>query len=253
MEQEEPMRLASVAFAVLLCGTMLSADSAAKLSLVLQPNVVVDRQFAQLVITAVLPANFVEGSFEIQAPPGFTVEPASVHVVGAPGSVAKRTVTLKANDLSGDSHQATVIVDFLSGVTLGQRVKIGSSESLELQYRNTWICIGLYLAVGLLGVLIGYAIRLLVKVLGTIPAPSPEPPEPAAGEGPITRFVRGHYYFVDCSVTAILALLMMAALIKNGRPPESASQWYGALVAGAALGLLTNSELITKIPVPRNI
>jgi hypothetical protein len=45
----------------------------------------------------------------------------------------------------------------------------------------------------------------------------------------------------------------MLALIKNGHPHDSAAQWYGALIGGVALGLLTNSELITKIPVPRSV
>jgi uncharacterized membrane protein len=103
-----------------------------------------------------------------------------------------------------------------------------------------------YLGLGLVGIVAGYLLRLLVKVLASITPPVPFTKN--TGDGPITRFVKKYYYLVDCLVTLVLGLFVLLYLIKDGHVPDSAAYWYGALVTGVGLGLLTNSELITKLP-----
>jgi hypothetical protein len=65
--------------------------------------------------------------------------------------------------------------------------------------------------------------------------------------GPITGFVMRHYYTVDGTVTLVLGILALLGLSAHGRPPESTAWWGAALTLGVGLGLLTNSELITKV------
>ena len=103
-----------------------------------------------------------------------------------------------------------------------------------------------YLILGGLGIATGYSLRLLVKVLSAVPAPQPAL-GPADGEGPITSFVIGHYYAVDFIVTLVLGFLALFALMQGARPPQVASAWPHAITLGASLGLLTNSELITRL------
>lgn len=121
-----------------------------------------------------------------------------------------------------------------------------AQDDFDVEYTPT-ISLGRYLLVGLAGVLIGYAIRLLVKVLSTVPPPALAP-TPAGSAGPVTTFVTRHYYAVDCAVTLTLGLLVLIFFIKDGHPPDAGIQWYGALGIGVGLGLLTNSELVTKLP-----
>lgn len=105
-----------------------------------------------------------------------------------------------------------------------------------------------YLGLGALGIVLGYLLRVLIKVLSTTTPPAPEPrrgTEPVLG--PIGRFVAAHYYQVDCAVTLLLGLAALLVLVKEGHLPENGAAWYGALLLGLGLGLLTNSELITKL------
>ncbi len=61
------------------------------------------------------------------------------------------------------------------------------------------------------------------------------------------KFVLEHYYWVDFAVTLTVGFLALAALMKNGRPPASAEYWPEAIVLGVGLGLLTNSDLLTRV------
>jgi len=49
-------------------------------------------------------------------------------------------------------------------------------------------------------------------------------------------------------VTAAIGFLALVALVQDGQPPQNATYWYTALAVGVGLGLLTNSELLTKLP-----
>jgi hypothetical protein len=209
-------------------------------------------QGAQFVVTAVLPAGSNEGSVESQVPPGFTASETSIRIIGDAGVPIRRSITLKA-DSTVESGRKTVIADLWAGAAGAPRKRVGATLRYDFDYSSDRLPISEYIWVGLLGVAIGYFVRLMVKTLGSVPAPKPAPGDPVPEDGPLTRFTRSHYYVVDGGVTLVLSLIVMLALIKNGRPPDSAAQWYGALIGGAALGLLTNSELITKIPIPRAV
>ena len=136
-------------------------------------------------------------------------------------------------------------------VTLSQpndpaKRKILASKLLKFSYAPE-ISLYLFFVFATLGLIVGYWVRLIVKVLGAI-TPPPAAPEPAVPvPGPITRFVQAHYYLVDFLVTVALAFIVLATLVQNGRPPQAGSTWYGALASGVGIGLFTNSELLTRL------
>src|SRR5262249_17986829 len=110
-----------------------------------------------------------------------------------------------------------------------------------------------YLILGGGGISAGYGLRLLVRVLSAVPVPQPFG-SAEAGElrvahqtGPVTSFVASHYYAVDFAVTLVLGFLALFALMRGADPPAIASAWPHAITLGASLGLLTNSELITRL------
>ena len=121
-----------------------------------------------------------------------------------------------------------------------------ANDILEFQFKSE-ISLSLYFILGCLGIALGYAIRLLVQVLKKVPAPSPAPKAGGGSAGPITEFVQSHYYVVDFGVTLVLGFLVLVALLSDGSPPETGRMWPGALASGVGLGLLANSELITRI------
>jgi hypothetical protein len=102
-----------------------------------------------------------------------------------------------------------------------------------------------YIALGGVGIALGYLLRMFVKVLSTIAPPRPVQASPTS-EGPISRFARTHYYVVDFLVTVTIGFLALVALMQGARPPQTAAAWPHALTLGVSLGLLTNSELLTK-------
>jgi len=107
-----------------------------------------------------------------------------------------------------------------------------------------------YFGFGLVGIFLGYWLRLFVKILSSTTPPQPAPiaaGNPPANPGPFTSFVMKHYYAVDLSVTIAIGFLILVSLIKDGNPPDNALAWYSAVAMGVGLGLLTNSELITKL------
>lgn len=140
------------------------------------------------------------------------------------------------------------------GAELTRPSQNGPGESLAgATYRFVYrqgIPLSSYFMWGILGIVIGYFLRLFLKVLSEV---TPEAPAPVANQsagkvGWITRLVKRHYYLVDCAVTAAIGFLVLVALVQDGQPPQNATYWYTALAMGVGLGLLTNSELLTKIP-----
>jgi hypothetical protein len=136
-------------------------------------------------------------------------------------------------------------------VTLSQpsdpgKRKIIASKLLKFSYAPE-ISLCAFFVFATLGLILGYWVRIIVKVLAAITPPSPQPESGAPVPGPITKFVQGHYYLVDFLVTVALAFIVLATLVQNGRPPQSGSTWYGALAVGVGIGLFTNSELLTRI------
>jgi hypothetical protein len=114
------------------------------------------------------------------------------------------------------------------------------------------ISVNWFLLAALAGVLVGYVVRFFVKLLGAI-----EPPPVVSAldsetseEGPITRWVKRNYYFVDCLVTMVLGFMLLVGLTQDRRPPQKGTEWYTALAIGFGIGLLTHSELVTRLKPP---
>jgi hypothetical protein len=59
-----------------------------------------------------------------------------------------------------------------------------------------------YFMLGFAGIAFGYALRIVIKILSGIEPPSPlRVTHDAPPDGPITRYVKTHYYPVDFAVT----------------------------------------------------
>lgn len=131
-----------------------------------------------------------------------------------------------------------------------------------------------YLLYGMLGVLFGYAVRVAKKQLeSTQPPPHVQAAQnaqaardsafvakaaaQAAGVAAPSTVVPTavqmayfkYWYAVDAFVTAIVGFIALLVLMRNGLPPANANFWFNGITIGFALGLLTNTELITKVKV----
>jgi len=121
-----------------------------------------------------------------------------------------------------------------------------------------------YLIVGLIGIIFGYLARAATKLLSSTKPPDHQiaskhlqqlrdtalankAPQDAPSAVHVAVF--RYWYAVDFTVTVLLGGLVLVATMKDGLPPVTASYWHTALTAGFALGLLTNSELLTRVKV----
>ncbi len=130
----------------------------------------------------------------------------------------------------------------------GSSPQVLASQSLTFTY-TTELALATYLLLGCIGVATGYWLRLLVNVLATakpkvVVTAEVDPPER------LKKFVGEHPVSTDFLVTLLLGVLAMLYLSHSGRPPDAAAQWPGALTLGASLGVLTNSELFTRLGKP---
>jgi len=229
-----------------LLGMPRTATASPNVSITLQlvPKDVVNRQPSQLLMTFDSDAEVQNASLRITTPPCFAAS-------GFPSTLpvfSKRlvqTATITPTGCDSGARELSIIAEVSQP---GPPVRILSSQILAFTYA-TRITLWLYLLIGAFGVAIGYLLRLLVKVLAAT-----TPPELAAGAqnnlaktGQIGTFVKDHYYLTDFSVTLVLGILALLYLSHSTLPPDTASQWPGALTLGVSLGVLTNSELFTKL------
>ena len=98
-----------------------------------------------------------------------------------------------------------------------------------------------------------FSARLVVDSLNALPKPV-LPAAAAAGVGGgapdlgwVSTFIKTHYYLMDFLVTLILGFLALVALVKDNHAPDSGLYWYSALGLGFGIGLLTNSDLVTRL------
>ena len=207
----------------------------------LPTNEVSDSTVCQFVVTVQASAALPPAKVVLRKIEGLDVQPASIDIKGglarfeSTGTISRKKGT--ARPRVGE-HRLVAELTSLDGTR-----PFYVQQSMAVLYRD-WITVPCYLAVALLGVVLGYVIRFFVNILKSLPAPSPEP---AAGEGPITIWVKAHYYQVDFLVTLAIAFVILVGLIKESRPPDTGATWYAALALGTALGVLTNSELLTRL------
>ena len=180
----------------------------------------------------------------LRATNGFSISPAEV---AWPAGATHATFVASADltpSTTSPPNSASVVASLSRDE--GGVAKTLVTEILDFDYQPA-LGVTRYLFIGALGVGIGYLLRLAIKALseaesaaklalGATPAPTG-----------LREFVLKHYYLVDFAVTLILGLLVLMSLMKDGRPPMNASYWYNALVIGVGLGLLTNSDLLTRV------
>ncbi len=198
---------------------------------------------AQFSVTVLAPQG---GTLSLVLPSGFQAQPASHDVASSPKPFQWIfNVTPPARN--------QVIQD---GVVQARLVKAGSppvllaSDTKSLSYEVGQSLMGYYLF-GLLGIAVGYAMRKLMKAFSEA-APPEETIQMMAADDPVPgwlkQLVARHYYSVDALITLVLGVLALYKLVNSDqRPPEDGLYPMGAIVLGFLIGLLTHSELVTRI------
>lgn len=213
-------------------------------TLELIPSGILDHRQAQLYITVESPQELNNAVLEIHGSTDFIITPSTITLPAVTRSVIENvTVSLVNPQLLAGDQGLTVT---LSQTNDPATRKILVSKLVKFAYTPE-ISLRMFFLFAVVGVVIGYWVRLIVRVLGAIEPPAADAAEGAAQTGPITNFVKGHYYTVDFLVTLALAFVVLATFIQGGRPPQAGAAWYGALATGVGIGLFTNSELLTRL------
>lgn len=197
---------------------------------------------------------------EAASPIGFSIaQPRQEIAEGA----RKATVVFRVAPGAGAPRAGTL----LATVTAGRdRAPLGQGHYL-FSYTPHLQLLDFYL-LGLLGVLLGWASKLVVKAHAGKTPPAVvaglflSPREAAAnaqamasGRGTfhVSRFASwlagsaAAYYLVDVALTLLIAFLVLVALSREGHAPDAASTWQGAMLLGFGLGLLTPSDLLGRV------
>ncbi len=218
----------------------------ASISLELIPQGLLDGRKTQLYITVESVGELKGAVLEITSPTSFIVDDPKISLPAFNRSIICSTgIAVGKKDLLSDEYAFTVTLTVSDG-TNGRKTL--ATKLVKFKYAAE-VGLWTFFLLGAIGLVLGYWIRLIVKVLAGVTPPSPAPERSGDGQqdGPITTFVKKHYYSVDFFVTALIAFLLLATLCQGGRPPQSGATWYGALATGVGLGLFTNSELLTKL------
>ena len=203
---------------------------------------------AQLLVTADVPATFARVEIQFVSPPGFLLDSPNVRFDPQAGKRIVAVNLRRTGDVTTAEYSILAHAIALpsgsggSPVAVDQTVNFTYTRRLEVKF---------YFLLGLAGFVLGYFLRLVTGVLKRIPVPAPAlPTDGATGQdGPITIFVKHHYYAVDFGVSLALAFAVLLYLMKEGHPPDSAAAWYGAVLTGIGLGFLTNNDLLARIKV----
>jgi hypothetical protein len=203
---------------------------------------------ANLTVTVNCSVAAPDETVHVTAPPDFTVTPNSSAVCTSTGINIQRFVVQTPHTYLPPANWTFVasVSDKngqLAAVTCALRYGAGLS---------LWI----YFFLGILGIAVGYCARLVVDSLNALPKPvipaalKADSANGAGGApdlGWFSTFIKGHYYLMDFMVTLILGFLALVALVKDNHAPDSGLYWYSAMGLGFSIGLLTNSDLITRL------
>jgi hypothetical protein len=216
-------------------------------TLELIPSGILDHRQAQLFVTVESPQELNGAVLEVHASSDFQVSPSTIALPSVTRSVIENVeVTLINPKLLAGDQAVTVTLSQPSQPNDPKTSKILVSKLVKFSYTPE-IPVSVFFLFAMIGLVLGYWVRLVVKVLGGVEPPSPAPEQGGPQIGPITKFVKAHYYTVDFLVTVILAFIVLATLVQGGRPPQAGATWYGALASGVGIGLFTNSELLTRL------
>lgn len=236
--------------AVVLCATQkLHADTSKPvIHAELTPSQLQFNAAATLTVTMDCPTTTDEQTVEVTPPPGFTVSPKSYQLGTTAGTKTRQFEVQTPRAYIAPANWRFFILFSARNAEL-------ASLSVPFPYRSG-IPLYQYFLLGVFGIGVGYLARLVVDSLNALP--KPVLPVPAAVAGPagalpapdlgwFTAFIRNHYYFMDFVVTLVLGFLALTVLIKDNHPPDSGMYWYSALSLGFGIGLLTNSDLVTRL------
>jgi hypothetical protein len=244
----------------------VAAAQSVKITSALIPDGTLRRAPAQLVVTTESAQPLTGATLKVTAPQGFAitspggaaaVDPSGSTVLSLPlGSFAgriSRTVNVHINEATAPG-QYQLLFDVIAAAVAGVPTTTLVHESIAVTAAPEQPILQ-YFGWGLLGIVIGYALRVAIKVQATITPPALVQEAPASGQPTPTKphwirvLITKYYYGVDMGVTVVLGGAAMVLLLKNGHLPDGGATWYGALVLGLGLGLLTNSDLITRFKV----
>jgi hypothetical protein len=230
---------------VILLGGTLAYGAGPTIRVSMAPAEIINDGLSKLTIDVDTPSELNGAILEVTSPVGFSVLPQNKITLPVFNTAYKETgFSLKRTGSTAPIGQAKVSVRLLPDANSHLSPAFGE---VQFNYKER-ISNCAYIVWGIIGIIIGYGIRLVLKAQQSVPVPlpAPAPPAPPPG-GPVTRFVTRYYYPVDGALTLIIGLLALLVLLKDNHVPDTTLYWYSALGAGVALGALTNSELITKV------
>jgi len=228
----------------MLCFSCVARSQQPTVTLELIPGGVLEHRQAQLYITIESAQELNNANLEIHGSPDFKITPSMIALPSITRTIIESVTIETVNPKTLAGEQALTVT--LSQTSNSTGTKILVSKLTNFTYTPE-ISLRLFFVFAMIGVAVGYWIRLIVSVLGSVDPPPADEPAGSPPGGPITKFVKGHYYTVDFLVTVALAFIVLATFVQSGRPPTSGAAWYGALASGVGIGLFTNSELLTRL------
>lgn len=196
---------------------------------------------------------------EVGSPLGFSIpQPRQEVAEGA----RRATVSFRVVPGDGSPRAGTLVATVTAG---REHTPLAQSHYL-FSYTPHLALLAFYL-VGLAGVLLGWASKLVVKThAGRTPPPIVAglflSPREAAADAEAMASGKGRresklatwlsssalaYYAVDLLLTLAIAFVVLVALSREGRAPDAASTWQGAMILGFGLGLLTPGDLLGRV------
>jgi hypothetical protein len=191
-------------------------------------------------------------------PPGFALNQNRFEYLAMNGLHGEAIIRRSEGKARGRVLVATIIPQPAAGQAVGSAVEPLSTTYFNFTYVPL-VEVHAYFFLGALGIALGYLVRMAKKLLD-----STEPPphrialakaealraNATTGDVPPTtpqRLFWKYWYVVDFGVTVVLGIVVLITLMQNGLPPTTASHSANAFAIGIALGLLTNTEIITKV------
>jgi hypothetical protein len=225
--------------------SLLSQDTKPTIQTEIVPDQLSLNMTANLTVTVNCSVAAQDQTLHVTSPPDFTVSPSSSPVCSSTGINIERFVVQTPHTYLPPANWTFVaFVSDKNGQLAAVTCALKYGAGLSLMY---------YFILGILGIAIGYSARLVVDSLNALPKPV-LPAAAAAGVGGgapdlgwVSTFIKTHYYLMDFLVTLILGFLALVALVKDNHAPDSGLYWYSALGLGFGIGLLTNSDLVTRL------
>jgi hypothetical protein len=183
-------------------------------------------------------SSFGGGTIQFNVPSGCTVTPNTVDIVPFTDLYETTKPAVTCSDGEGSKTVRAQLVR-----TTPSPITVVTSGSVSFDYVHR-IEVWRYFLLGGLGIVVGYLVRIVMQIQKDIGPPHNPLTAEEEKDGPITLFVKEHYYWVDFAVAETLGLLSMLLLLKNDHVPDTSAHWYEALALGVGLGLLANTDLV---------